>query len=271
MLLRHSVSVRALLRPIFSKAIDTVTISMTTPKPLIQLQGVTRVFYTDELETHALSAINLQIQKGEFLSIAGPSGCGKSTLLAILGLLDSPTQGSYHLNDQPVANLGMEERTRIRNREIGFIFQAFNLIGDLTVYENVELPLTYRRIPASERKHRVQEVLERVGMAHRMKHYPAQLSGGQQQRAAVARSLVGNPSILLADEPTGNLDSKNSEAVMDLLQEIHRDGATICMVTHDPRYAEFADRTVHMLDGRIVGETTANRASVSGNLSAATP
>src|ERR1700735_1009231 len=226
---------------------------------LISLNGVTKVFYTDEVETHALSGVHLEIQNGEFLSIAGPSGCGKSTLLSILGLLDSPTEGNYQINQQAVANLSLSDRTRIRNREIGFIFQAFNLIGDLTVYENVELPLTYRSMAAAERKKRVQEVLERVGMAHRMKHYPSQLSGGQQQRVAVARALVGSPSILLADEPTGNLDSKNSEAVVDLLRQLHREGATICMVTHDPRYASVADRTIHLFDGRIVEETVGTR------------
>src|ERR1700732_4902716 len=221
---------------------------------LIKMEGVKKVFFTDEVETHPLSEIHLEIQKGQYISIAGPSGCGKSTLLSILGLLDSPTDGNYWLNGQPVANLTISERTRIRNREIGFIFQAFNLIGDLTVYENVELPLTYRSMASAERKKRVQEVLERVGMAHRMKHYPSQLSGGQQQRVAVARALVGQPSILLADEPTGNLDSKNSEAVMDLLRQLHREGATICMVTHDPRYAGIADRSIHLFDGRIVEE-----------------
>ena len=222
---------------------------------LIQLEGVTKVFYTDEVETHALSGIHLQIKKGEYLSIAGPSGCGKSTLLSILGLLDSPSDGKYTLNGTEVEDLSLSQRTRIRNREIGFIFQAFNLIGDLNVYENVELPLTYRGMPSAERKERVQEALERVGMSHRMKHYPSQLSGGQQQRVAVARALAGKPSILLADEPTGNLDSKNGEAVMDLLRNLHREGATICMVTHDPRYAEFADRTIHLFDGQIVEET----------------
>ena len=222
---------------------------------LIKLEGVTKVFYTDEVETHALGGVHLDIKRGEFLSIAGPSGCGKSTLLSILGLLDSPSDGNYWINKQAVANLSLSDRTRIRNREIGFVFQAFNLIGDLTVYENVELPLTYRSMAAAERKKRVQEVMERVGMAHRMKHYPSQLSGGQQQRVAVARALVGQPSILLADEPTGNLDSKNSEAVIDLLRQLHREGATICMVTHDPRYAEFADRTVRLFDGRIVEES----------------
>jgi putative ABC transport system ATP-binding protein len=221
---------------------------------LIRLGGVTKVFFTDEVETHALAGIHLEIRRGEYLSIAGPSGCGKSTLLSIIGLLDSPTDGEFTLNAKPVAKLSLSERTRIRNREIGFIFQAFNLIGDLTVYENVELPLTYRGMPSAERKKRVQEALERVGMAHRMKHYPSQLSGGQQQRVAVARALAGNPSILLADEPTGNLDSKNGEAVMELLRELHREGATICMVTHDPRYARFAERSIHLFDGRIVEE-----------------
>ena len=222
---------------------------------LIRLDGVTKVFVTDEVETHALSGIQLDLKKGEYLSIAGPSGCGKSTLLAILGLLDTPTEGSYILNDRPVSGLKLTERARIRNREIGFIFQAFNLIGDLTVYENVELPLTYRGMGSAERKRRVQEALERVGMSHRMKHYPSQLSGGQQQRVAVARALGGDPSILLADEPTGNLDSANGEAVMNLLKDLHRNGATICMVTHDPRYAQFADRTIRLFDGRIVEES----------------
>jgi putative ABC transport system ATP-binding protein len=222
---------------------------------LINLEGVSKIFFTDELETHALERIDLIIKKGEYLAIAGPSGCGKSTLLAILGLLDSPTEGSYSLNGQAVASLKMGDRSRIRNREIGFIFQAFNLIGDLTVYENVELPLTYRGMPSSERKEKVQNALERVQMAHRAKHYPSQLSGGQQQRVAVARALVGDPMILLADEPTGNLDSKNGDSVMDLLRDIHQSGATICMVTHDPRYANHAERTVHLFDGKIVDET----------------
>ena len=224
---------------------------------LIKLENVGKVFVTDEVETHALSGIDLEIRKGEFLSIAGPSGCGKSTLLAILGLLDSPTTGSYLLNGKAVGNLKLNERARIRNREIGFIFQAFNLIGDLTVYENVELPLTYRGMGGAERKKRVHGALERVGMAHRVKHYPSQLSGGQQQRVAVARALAGDPSILLADEPTGNLDSANGEAVMELLRDLHRNGATICMVTHDPRYARTAGRTVRLFDGRIVGENAA--------------
>jgi putative ABC transport system ATP-binding protein len=223
--------------------------------PLIQLRNVTKVFVTDEVETHALGGIHLEVQRGEYVSISGPSGCGKSTLLAVLGLLDSPSEGSYLLNGRQVERLRMSERARIRNREIGFIFQAFNLIGDLTVYENVELPLTYRGMPGSERKKRVHDALERVGMSHRVKHYPSQLSGGQQQRVAVARALAGEPSILLADEPTGNLDSANGEAVMDLLRELHRGGATVCMVTHDPRYSRYADRTVHLFDGRIVEET----------------
>jgi putative ABC transport system ATP-binding protein len=222
---------------------------------LIHLDGVTKVFVTDEVETHALSGIQMNIKKGEYVSISGPSGCGKSTLLAILGLLDTPTDGTYTLNDKPVSGLKLSERARIRNREIGFIFQAFNLIGDLTVYENVELPLTYRGMPSSERKKRVVEALDKVGMSHRMKHYPSQLSGGQQQRVAVARALCGDPLILLADEPTGNLDSANGEAVMDLLRDLHRNGATICMVTHDPRYAKFADRTIRLFDGRIIEET----------------
>src|ERR1700690_3710235 len=204
---------------------------------LIRLEGVTKVFLTDEMETHALAGVHLEIKKGEYFSIAGPSGCGKSTLLSILGLLDSPTDGQYILNGNPVGSLQPSERARIRNREIGLLFQAFNLIGDLTVYENVELPLTYRGMPGDERKRKVQAALERVGMSHRMKHFPSQLSGGQQQRVAVARALAGDPSILLADEPTGNLDSTNGEAVMDLLRELHRGGATICIVTHDPRYA----------------------------------
>src|SRR5438132_7951127 len=219
---------------------------------VIQLERLSKVFLTDEVETHALTGIGLAIKKGEFLSISGPSGCGKSTLLSILGLLDSPTEGSYTLNGKPVESLSMSERARVRNREIGFIFQAFNLIGDLTVYENVELPLTYRGMPAAERKQRVQGALEKVEMSHRMKHYPSQLSGGQQQRVAVARALAGAPSILLADEPTGNLDSKNGEAVIELLRALHQEGATICMVTHDPRYERYADRTIHLFDGRIV-------------------
>src|SRR5213082_1630668 len=228
---------------------------MTNSNSLIKLDGIKKVFYTDEVETHALSGIHLDIRKGEYVSIAGPSGCGKSTLLSILGLLDSPTEGSYTLNGQPVASLDHSERARIRNREVGFIFQSFNLIGDLTVFENVELPLTYRRMDGIERKQRVNGALEKVGMAHLVKHYPSQLSGGQQQRVAVARALGGKPSILLADEPTGNLDSRNGEAVMQLLGELHREGATICMVTHDQRFARHADRTIHMFDGKVVEES----------------
>jgi putative ABC transport system ATP-binding protein len=229
---------------------------------LIQIQAMSKVFYTDELETHALNNVHLEVRRGEYLSIAGPSGCGKSTLLSILGLLDTPTSGSYRLNGEAIEALKPAERARIRNKEIGFIFQAFNLIGDLTVYENVELPLTYRRLPAPERKQRVEAALERVGMAHRMRHFPAQLSGGQQQRVAVARALAGAPAILLADEPTGNLDSKNGEAVMELLRELHRGGATICMVTHDPRFTRYADRAIHLFDGRIVEETRERDAEV---------
>lgn len=221
---------------------------------LITLKGLSKVFYTEDLETHALNAIDLDLKKGEFVSIAGPSGCGKTTLLSILGLLDSPTSGEYLLDGHQVASLTASERARIRNQSIGFVFQAFNLIGDLTVAENVELPLTYRGMPTSERKERVQSALERVGMAHRLNHYPSQLSGGQQQRVAVARAIVGKPLILLADEPTGNLDSKNGGAVIDLLKELHADGATICMVTHDPRYAHIADRNVYLFDGKTASE-----------------
>jgi putative ABC transport system ATP-binding protein len=222
---------------------------------MIRMESITKVFYTDEVETHALSGIHLEIRTGEYVSIAGPSGSGKSTLLALIGLLDSPSDGSYVLNGQAVANLNISQRSRIRNREIGFIFQSFNLIGDLNVYENVELPLTYRGMASAERKQRVHTALERVGMSHRTKHYPSQLSGGQQQRVAVARALAGTPSILLADEPTGNLDSRNAEAVMDLLRDLHREGATICMVTHDPRFAKHAERQIHLFDGRVVEES----------------
>src|SRR5438477_1858393 len=220
--------------------------------PLIQLENVTKIFLTDEVETHALSGIHLDIRTGEYVAIAGPSGCGKSTLLSILGLLDTPSRGSYALKGNEVANLSFPDRARIRNREIGFIFQSFNLIGDLSVYENVEMPLTYRGLTPSERKECVVQALERVGMGHRAKHLPSQLSGGQQQRVAVARALAGRPAVLLADEPTGNLDSRNGEAVMELLKELHASGATICMVTHDPRFAQNADRTVHLFDGRVV-------------------
>jgi putative ABC transport system ATP-binding protein len=230
---------------------------MSELQPVIRMQDVRKVFFTDEVETHALAGIHMQIERGEYVAINGPSGCGKSTLLSILGLLDSPTDGEYLLNGRDVADLNMSERARIRNREVGFIFQAFNLIGDLTVYENVELPLTYRGMPSSERKQAVQEALDKVEMSHRMKHYPSQLSGGQQQRVAVARALAGSPSILLADEPTGNLDSKNGEAVMDLMKSLHDEGATICMVTHDPRYALYAERSIHLFDGAIVEEDVA--------------
>ena len=230
---------------------------------LIQLQGIKKVFYTDEVETHALSDVHLEIRKGEYVAISGPSGCGKTTLLSILGLLDTPSDGQYVLDERPVANLSAAERARVRNRQIGFIFQAFNLIGDLTVYENVELPLTYRGLSTAERKQRVQQALEKVGMSHRVKHYPAQLSGGQQQRVAVARAVAGDPAILLADEPTGNLDSSNGEAVMGLLQELHRGGSTICMVTHDPRYAAHADRSVELFDGRVVEERDQSTAAAS--------
>jgi len=221
---------------------------------LIRLENLGKVFETDEVETHALSSVHLTIDRGEYVAIAGPSGCGKSTLLSILGLLDSPTSGTYVLNGRPVQDLDAAERARIRNREIGFVFQSFNLIGDLTVYENVELPLTYRGMPAADRAERVKAALERVGMGHRARHLPGQLSGGQQQRVAVARALVGQPSILLADEPTGNLDSRNGEAVMDLLRELHRAGSTICMVTHDARFTRYAERAIHLFDGRVVDE-----------------
>ena len=226
-------------------------------EPVIKLEGVQKVFYTDEVETHALDNINIDIRKGEYVSIAGPSGCGKSTLLSIIGLLDTPSNGTYVLNGAPVTALSLSQRARVRNREVGFIFQSFNLIGDLTVYENVELPLTYRGMKPPERKQRVTQALERVGMAHRSKHLPSQLSGGQQQRVAVARAVCGDPSILLADEPTGNLDSKNGKAVMELLADLHRSGATVCMVTHDDRYAAHAKRTIHLFDGRVVEEAVA--------------
>jgi putative ABC transport system ATP-binding protein len=232
----------------------------TNTQSLIQLEGVSKVFYTEDVETHALNSIFLEIGQGEFVAIAGPSGCGKTTRLSILGLLDTPTGGEYRLVGEPVAKLTAGQRAHIRNREIGFIFQAFNLIGDLTVYENVELPLTYRGMPQAERKKRVMEALERVGMVHRTGHYPAQLSGGQQQRVAVARAIAGSPSVLLADEPTGNLDSTNGEAVMDLLKELHRGGATIVMVTHDPRYAEYAERSIHLFDGQVLEDVSGPKA-----------
>jgi len=223
-------------------------------KPLIRLEGVKKVFVTDDMETHALSRIDLEVRQGEYLAIAGPSGCGKSTLLSILGLLDTPSEGGYWLNGEPVAQLSMAQRARVRNRQIGFVFQSFNLIGDLTVYENVELPLTYQGLSSAEKKSKTLEALDRVGMSHRTKHYPAQLSGGQQQRVAVARAVATSPSVLLADEPTGNLDSRSGEAVMSLLRDLHRGGATICMVTHDARYARHADRSIHLFDGQIIEE-----------------
>jgi len=220
--------------------------------PLIRMEELSRVFHTDEVETHALSQIDLEIHQGEYVAIAGPSGCGKTTLLSILGLLDAPTSGRYEFEGTEVGRLSVQDRAKIRNRRIGFVFQAFNLIGELTVYENIELPLTYRGMSSAERKRRVEEAIERVGMTHRMKHFPAQLSGGQQQRVGVARAIVGDPPILLADEPTGNLDSKNGAAVMDLLGDLHSTGTTLCIVTHDPRYADHAERTIHLFDGKVV-------------------
>lgn len=232
--------------------------------PLITLTNIKIIFYTDEVETHALSDISLTINKGEYLSISGPSGCGKSTLLSLLGLLDTTTEGQYQLAGHSVAGISKNERAAIRNKEIGFIFQSFNLISDLDVEENVELPLTYRKdLTKSDRKQMVKEALEKVDMAHRTKHFPSQLSGGQQQRVAVARAIAGNPSMLLADEPTGNLDSKNAEAVMALLDKLHADGATICMVTHDPRSAKRADRNVDILDGQIIADKNSTRQTVA--------
>lgn len=233
--------------------------STTMKQPLIHLADVSKVFYTEEVETHALRGVDLVIEPGEFVAIAGPSGCGKTTLLSILGLLDTPSSGEYRLVGEPVTNLSAAQRAQIRNREIGFIFQAFNLIGDLTVFENVELPLTYRDMPSAERKKRVEDALKRVGMDHRTHHYPSQLSGGQQQRVAVARAIGGSPSVLLADEPTGNLDSVNGEAVMDLLRELHAGGSTIVMVTHDPRYADYAERSIHLFDGQVVEDIKGER------------
>ena len=221
-------------------------------EPLITLSSVRKVFLTDEVETYALHDVDLTVAQGEYVAISGPSGCGKTTLLSILGLLDTPSEGRYTLAGIPVADLTAAERARVRNRQIGFVFQAFNLMGDLTVFENVELPLTYRRMSETERRRRVRGALDRVGMGHRMNHFPAQLSGGQQQRVAVARAVAGDPLILLADEPTGNLDSVNGESVMDLLRALHQEGATICMVTHDARYEAHADRTVQIFDGRVV-------------------
>ena len=220
--------------------------------PVIELKTISKTFETEEVRTHALDTIDLSIERGDYVAVSGPSGCGKSTLLSILGLLDAPSAGHYRLNGHDVSGLTGKARARTRNREIGFIFQSFNLLGDLTVAENVALPLAYRAMSAADRKASVDRALDRVGMSNRARHYPSQLSGGQQQRVAVARAVAGDPSILLADEPTGNLDSKNGEAVMDLFNELHAGGATICIVTHDPRYADCADRIVHLLDGRIV-------------------
>ncbi|MBN2183584.1 MAG: ABC transporter ATP-binding protein [Sedimentisphaerales bacterium] len=231
---------------------------------LIDVRDLHKVFVTEDVETHALSGIHLTVKKGEYIAIAGPSGCGKSTLLSVLGLLDSPTEGNYNLKDRPVAELSASQRARIRNKEVGFIFQSFNLIGDLTVFENVELPLTYQKMPKAERKERVHAALEKVSMAHRKQHYPAQLSGGQQQRVAVARAIVTEPSILLADEPTGNLDSANGDIVMEMLESLHKQGSTICMVTHDPRYAGHAQRTVYLFDGRIVEDQEKLQDETSG-------
>jgi len=231
--------------------------------PVITLDHLTKLFVTDEVETHALEEVSLEIARGEYVSISGPSGCGKSTLLSILGLLDSPSGGSYVLNGRAVQDIGARERARIRNLEIGFIFQSFNLIGDLSVYENVELPLTYRGLGRAERRRRVAEALDKVAMGHRARHLPGQLSGGQQQRVAVARALVGEPKVLLADEPTGNLDSTNGAAVMELLGDLHRAGATICMVTHDARFANHAERTVHLFDGCIVEESATRAESAA--------
>jgi putative ABC transport system ATP-binding protein len=232
------------------------TMNQMEREPLIRMVGLKKVFLTDEVETHALSGVHLEIKKGEFVAVAGPSGCGKSTLLSNMGLLDSPTEGQYLLDSKPVESLTYAERARLRNRSIGFIFQSFNLIGDLTVRENVELPLVYRKTDTAQRKERVREALKLVEMEHRLNHYPSQLSGGQQQRVAVARALVGEPLILLADEPTGNLDSRNGEVVMDLMKKLHKEGTTICMVTHDPRYLQYAQRTIHLFDGRVVDEET---------------
>lgn len=231
----------------------------TSDEFLIQLQSLTKVFHTDEMETHALADVHLSIRRGEYLSIEGPSGSGKTTLLSILGLLASPTSGHYSLDGQSVATLSARRLAELRNRQIGFIFQSFNLIGDLNVFENVELPLTYRGLSRMERKERVEASLERVGMNPRSRHMPAQLSGGQQQRVAVARAVAGEPLVLLADEPTGNLDSKNGDAVMNLLHELHGAGTTVCMVTHNPEYAQQAARSVNLFDGRIVDETQHRR------------
>jgi len=226
-----------------------------TQNALIEMEDVHKVYVTETVETHALSEVRLRISQGEFVAIVGPSGCGKTTLLSMIGLLDVPTTGSYRLNGESVETLSPQSRARMRNRVVGFVFQSFNLIGDLTVFENVELPLVYRDMRASVRKQRVQQALEQVDMVSRTSHYPAQLSGGQQQRVAVARALVGEPLILLADEPTGNLDSRNGGMVMELLKELHQRGTTVCMVTHDPRYLSYAERTLHLFDGVVVDES----------------
>ena len=227
---------------------------MDNGNPLIQLKDLNKVFYTEETEVHAIASLDLEIHEGDFLAISGPSGCGKSTLLAILGLLDAPSRGEFWLKGTNTTSLSVMQRARLRNREIGFIFQSFNLIGDMTVFENVELPLTYQKIPRRRRRELVHKAIERVDMTHRMHHFPSQLSGGQQQRIAVARAAAGNPAILLADEPTGNLDSKSGDSVMQLLAELHRDGSTICMVTHDARYADYASRTIRLFDGKVCNE-----------------
>ena len=232
-------------------------------KPIIELKQLSKTFSTDEVETLALSNINLTIHEGEYLAITGPSGCGKSTLLSLIGLLEIATSGQYQLNGHEVTGLNKAERAQVRNKEIGFVFQSFNLISDLTVYENVELPLTYRNdLSKSDIKARVEKALADVDMSHRKKHYPSQLSGGQQQRVAIARALSGSPSLLLADEPTGNLDSKNAQIVMDLLKELHQKGTTICMVTHDPRSAHEAQRAISLFDGQIV-EDKANTSNAA--------
>lgn len=234
-------------------------------KTVIKLEGVYKVFETETVTTHALSNIDLQVERGEYIAIAGPSGCGKSTLLSILGLLDTATSGAYFLDGQPVTGLSAKQRAQVRNRQIGFIFQSFNLLGDRTVAQNVELPLTYRGLSASERRAQVMRALDRVGMTARASHYPSQLSGGQQQRVAVARAVVGDPSLLLADEPTGNLDSKNGAAVMELLRELHTAGATVCLVTHDPRFAEDANRVMRLLDGELVKDDAVSRNQTAGS------
>lgn len=219
---------------------------------MIQLQNIKKVFRTEEIDTWALREVSLEVKNGEFVSIMGPSGCGKTTLLNIMGLLDTPTEGTYMLEGKDVSQLSERERTNIRKGVIGFVFQSFNLIDELNVYENVELPLLYMGVPAKERKKRVAEMLDRMAMSHRRKHFPCQLSGGQQQRVAVARAVVSNPKIILADEPTGNLDSKNSKEVMDLLLQLHEKGTTIVMVTHSQHNASYADRIINLFDGQIV-------------------